>query len=187
MNGALGDFGYGLVLVNYGKVMVSLLTADGLVRPELAPPVVIGQVSGNLATNATGAAPTPASNATAPAGAPAVLPAAAPATGGVATHTAGTTVGGGTALTPGAAPPAASTTQINEQAEQIFEKVVLPLANPSSDPAGKFIEVAVACMLWLDNTGLKKPRPGSEVLQQFCKDTVRTGAEARRSGHSRRD
>jgi hypothetical protein len=39
MNGALGDFGYGLVLANYGRVMTALLTAEGLARPAFPPPL----------------------------------------------------------------------------------------------------------------------------------------------------
>jgi hypothetical protein len=54
MNGALGDFGYGLVLVNYGRVMVSLLTADGLAHPGLVKPVVIGSTPGNTTTSSKG-------------------------------------------------------------------------------------------------------------------------------------
>jgi hypothetical protein len=141
MNGALGDFGYGLVLVNYGRVMVSLLTADGLAHPPMMPPVVIGSMTGNLTTSAKGSANAPAT------GQNPALSATNEASGGAGASTPVST-------TPASASSPTSPGETNAQAESIFEKVVLPLANPAEDPAGKFLEVAVACMLWLDNTGL---------------------------------
>jgi hypothetical protein len=162
MNGALGDFGYGLVLVNYGRVMVSLLTADGLVRPQMMPPVVIGSVPGDVTTSikgsggASGEKPEESDGSTAT-----TVPAVAPA------HEATTGAGAQTAVAAidVSAPSAA---QLNDQAEHVFEQVVLPLADPTSDPAGKFIEVTVACMLWLDNTGLRRVKPDGDNLQKFC-------------------
>ncbi len=176
MNGALGDFGYGLVLVNYGKVMVSLLTADGLTHPALVPATVIGSTPGNTTQSAQGSGGTPVAASSggqnaAAGGAAAVAPAAGPAGG--ASHTASSGTGAATALPAGAASPVAATSQLNEQEQVVFENVVLPLANPTVDPAGKFIEVTVACMLWLDNTGLKKPQPGNDALQKFCGEIVR--------------
>jgi hypothetical protein len=32
MNGAIGDFGYSLILANYGRLMVALLSTEGLIR-----------------------------------------------------------------------------------------------------------------------------------------------------------
>jgi hypothetical protein len=164
MNGALGDFGYGLVLVNYGKVMVSLITAEGLARPPLAPPVVIGSAQGAVNTSAQGSGATPAPKAAAGG--------AAAGGGTAASHTASAGAGAGAAL-PAMAPvtPAAPGT-INEQTQLIFERVVLPLANASEDPVSKFMEVAVACMVWLDDTGIKKQQPGNDVMTKFCTDTV---------------
>ena len=159
MNGALGDFGYGLVLVNYGRVMVSLLTADGLAHPPMMPPVVIGSMTGNLTTSVKGSASAPASGQN-------------PALSG--TNEAS---GGAGATTPVTATPASNQAQpgpiSGDQSLQIFEKVVLPLANPSDDPAGKFLEVAVACLLWLDETGLKKAKTGSDALKGFCDEIAR--------------
>ena len=161
MNGALGDFGYGLVLVNYGRVMVSLLTADGLARPQLMSPVVIGSVPGDVTTSAKGAGGASGEKAgEAVEGAATAMPAIAP------NHEAATGAGAHTSVAAIAA--AAPASQINDQAARVFEAVVLPLANPTSDPAGKFIEVTVACMLWLDNTGLRKVKPDGDNLQRFC-------------------
>jgi hypothetical protein len=159
MNGALGDFGYGLVLVNYGRVMVSLLTADGLAHPPMMPPVVIGSMTGNLTTNVKGSANGPAT------GQNPALSATNEASGG-----AGATTPVSTTPPPNQTPPGPIS---GDQSLQIFEKVVLPLANPAEDPAGKFLEVAVACMLWLDNTGLKKAKTSSPDLQSFCGELVR--------------
>jgi hypothetical protein len=165
MNGALGDFGYGLVLVNYGRVMVSLLTADGLVRPPLVAPVVIGSLPGDLKTHATGSGGLPQAK---PAAAE-PMPAAAPS------HDASADVGAGAALPAGSAAGAAASGPISgDQAERIFENVVLPLANPSVDPAGKLIEVTVACMLWLDRTGLRAARSDADAsLQNLCEAVTR--------------
>ncbi len=160
MNGALGDFGYGLVLVNYGRVMVSLLTADGLVRPAMAPPVVIGSLIGELKTSVDGSASVPAT----PAGG-----AQDGAAGGSATNKATADAGANTGLPSATAPAAAAAGIDGEHAARIFENVVFPLANPTSDPAGKFIEVTVACMLWLDNTGLRHPKTnGNSAMQDLC-------------------
>ncbi len=161
MNGALGDFGYGLVLVNYGRVMVSLLTADGLAHPPMLPPVVIGSMTGTITTSAEGSANVPAKDGTE------TMPAAGPAT-----HAAAAGVGANAALASAPAPDKAPDGQISDQAESIFRNVVFPLANPTSDPAGKFMEVAVACMVWLDNSGLKKAKEGSDVLQDLCKSML---------------
>ncbi len=159
MNGALGDFGYGLVLVNYGKVMVSLITAEGLARPPLAPPVVIGSVQGTVTTSAEGTGSTPAATG---------------GTGGgtAASHKASAGTTAGAALPAMAAVTPAAPGTINEQTQLIFERVVLPLANASEDPVSKFMEVAVACMIWLDDTGVKKERSGNDVMTKFCIDTV---------------
>ena len=60
---------------------------------------------------------------------------------------------------------------------RIGKNVVLPLANPSGDPASKSIEVAVACMLWLDNTGVKKEVEGNESMKEFCTTVVKAAPE----------
>ena len=158
MNGALGDFGYGLVLVNYGRVMVSLLTADGLARPALVPPVVIGSLPGKVTTETkarAAAGDRPRRWQRDASGGPDRAPAKPPRC------RRQPPVGGSTVS-------AAVGRQLNDQAERIFEKVVLPLANPTQDPAGKFIEVTVACMLWLDSTGLKRTKSDSDDLRTVC-------------------
>jgi len=106
------------------------------------------------------------------------MPAAGPAGGG-ATHQAAANAGAGAAL-PGAssAAPAISGPISGEQAVRIFENVVLPLANPSADPAGKFIEVTVACMLWLDDTGLRTAKSdGNAALRDLCQAMVRNAPQ----------
>jgi hypothetical protein len=191
MNGALGDFGYGLVLVNYGRVMVSLLTADGLAHPQMMPPVVIGSLTGSPTTQESGSGGAPAPDKNPPAAAQKLLPAAAQNPPAAAQNpppaaqnppaaaqnaptpgqnpVAAADVGAHNAMPGGAAPTPATAGQLNDQAERIFENVVLPLANPTADPAGKFIEITVACMLWLDNTGLKRAKSNSEAsLEKFC-------------------
>ncbi|MFO1072942.1 MAG: hypothetical protein U1E17_09790 [Geminicoccaceae bacterium] len=172
MNGALGDFGYGLVLVNYGKLMVSLITAEGLARPPFAPSVTIGTIPGASSASvqgngAQGAAPKDNK------------PAAGGAQGGAG--------GEGAAASPAKATAQKDASQsvpaptpinwapvepINEHSEHIFKDVILPLANPTQDPVGKFIEVAVACMLWMDNSGAKKPPIDSGEMQKFCTLTL---------------
>ena len=175
MNGALGDFGYGLVLSNYGRVMTALLSAEGLTRPTLAPPVIIGSVSGPGSTNVN------QQGGSRPAGATAsgTTPAAGTADAGLGTVTGGsgsaaTTSGGGTALQAIGEPTNGSVTGINDQAAEVFEKVILPLASPSSTPDGSFVEAAVGCMLWRDRTGLKEGTlaPG-DPLAAMC-DTIMT-------------
>ncbi|MCB1885733.1 MAG: hypothetical protein KDG89_17385, partial [Geminicoccaceae bacterium] len=48
MNGAVGDFGYALILTNYGKTMAALLTIDGVTRPGFTGATVLtGTASGN--------------------------------------------------------------------------------------------------------------------------------------------
>jgi hypothetical protein len=46
MNGALGDFGYALVLTNYGRVMTALVTSEGLMQPRLTPSTVLTSTAG---------------------------------------------------------------------------------------------------------------------------------------------
>jgi hypothetical protein len=170
MNGALGDFGYGLVLVNYGRVMVALLTADGLAHPALAQPVVIGSTPGSVTTEAkssAGASDKKADSAAA-SNPTAVMPAAG-AAGGASDQHASTGAGAAT-IVPAAQVPTVTQWQLNDQAEHIFQSVVLPLANPTQDPAGKLLEVTVACMLWLDSTGLKRSNADSQDLRKICGD-----------------
>jgi hypothetical protein len=162
MNGALGDFGYGLVLVNYGRVMVALLTADGLVHPALVQPVVIGSTPGKVTTQAKAAEGKKDASASDATG---VAPAAGPAGDGSAE--ASTEADAATAVSAGSAPTPIKL-ELNDQAEHIFQSVVLPLANPTQDPTGKLLEVTVACMLWLDSTGLKRTDPRSSDLQTIC-------------------
>src|SRR3954452_23210652 len=173
MNGALGDFGYGLVLSNYGRVMTALLSAEGLTRPTLAPPVIIGSVSGPGSTHVN------QQGGSRPAGATAsgTTPAAGTADAGLGTVTGGfgsasTTGGGGTPLQAIGEPTNGSVTGINDQAAEVFEKVILPLASPSSTPDGSFVEAALGCMLWRDRTGLKEGtlRP-DDPLANMC-DTI---------------
>ena len=175
MNGALGDFGYGLVLSNYGRVMTALLSAEGLTRPALAPPVIIGSVSGPGSTNVN------QQGGSRPAGTTAsgTTPAAGTADTSLGTVTGGsgsaaTTSGGGTALQAIGEPTNGSVTGINDQAAEVFEKVILPLASPSSTPDGSFVEAAMGCMLWRDRTGLKEGTlaPG-DPLAAMC-DTIMT-------------
>jgi hypothetical protein len=175
MNGALGDFGYGLVLSNYGRVMTALLAAEGLTRPALAPPAIIGSVSGPGSTNVN------QQGGSRPVGATAsgTTPAAGTADAGLGTVTGGsgsaaTTSGGGTALQAIGEPTNGSVTGINDQAAEVFEKVILPLASPSSTPDGSFVEAAMGCMLWRDRTGLKEGTlaPG-DPLAAMC-DTIMT-------------
>ena len=175
MNGALGDFGYGLVLVNYGRVMVSLLTADGLAHPGLVQPVVIGSTPGNTTTSAKGSksgseTKSEGTEAATASDAAEIVPASAPATGNV-NHEASAGAGAATAVA-AASVPTLPQSQINDQAARIFENVVFKLANPMEDPGGKFMEVTVACMLWLDNTGVKKPKTDTDDLQDLCKAMV---------------
>jgi hypothetical protein len=165
MNGALGDFGYGLVLANYGRVMVALLTADGLVRPALVPPVVIGSVTGNVTTSAEGSASGMGAKKDG-------TKDAAPTDGNSPNHVAKGEATGGTELK-AADKQDSQPGQINgDQAVRIFENVVFPLANPTADPAGKFMEVAVACMIWLDNSGLKQVKLTDNPLQNSCAQIV---------------
>ena len=176
MNGALGDFGYGLVLVNYGKVMVSLLTADGLTHPALVPATVIGSTPGGTTQSAQGSGGTPVAASSggqnaAAGGAAAVAPAAEGPRAAPATRRRPAPA------RPRPCQPAPRRRGGDLAAQRAgaagLREVVLPLANPTDDPAGKFIEVAVACMLWLDNTGLKKPQPGNDALHKFCGEIVR--------------
>jgi hypothetical protein len=41
MNGAIGDFGYALILANYGRLMVALLTAEGMTRPQFTGATIL--------------------------------------------------------------------------------------------------------------------------------------------------
>jgi hypothetical protein len=49
MNGAIGDFGYSLILANYGRLMVALLSAEGLTRPQFTGATIL-----NSQANTTG-------------------------------------------------------------------------------------------------------------------------------------
>src|SRR4051794_39125087 len=175
MNGALGDFGYGLVLSNYGRVMTALLSAEGLTRPTLAPPVIIGSVSGPGSTNINQQGGSRPAGATA-SGTP---PAAGTSDAGLGTVTGGfgsaaTTSAGGTPVQGIGEPTNGSVTGINDQAAEVFEKVILPLASPSSTPDGSFVEAALGCMLWRDRTGLKEGTLGpGDPLAAMC-DTIMT-------------
>jgi hypothetical protein len=51
LNGAVGDFGYALILSNYGRLMVGLLVAEGITRPSFTGPSVLTSQA-----NATGGA-----------------------------------------------------------------------------------------------------------------------------------
>ena len=188
MNGALGDFGYGLVLVNYGRVMVSLLTADGLTHPALVQPVVIGSTPGAVTTQIKDGQSTPdkskdaadktqdAAKDVKTADDKKVIPAAAPAKDGGADREPATGADPAKPVTNPAAPGLAPG-QLNDQAQHVLENVVYKLANPTEDPGGKFIEVAVACMLWLDNTGLKKASADSAGLDKLCGSIVELAPE----------
>jgi hypothetical protein len=160
MNGALGDFGYGLVLVNYGRVMVALLTADGLAHPVLVPPVVIGSTPGKVTTEAKAAGGQKDAS-----GAGGVTPAAGPANDG--STEASTEADAATAVSGGSVPTPIKL-ELNDQAEHIFQTVVLPLVNPTQDPPGKLLEVTVACMLWLDSTGPRRTEARGGDLQRIC-------------------
>src|SRR5512144_2121030 len=56
MNGAVGDFGYALILSNYGRLMVALLAAEGVTRAPFTGPTVLTSRSdaGNGAGGANG-------------------------------------------------------------------------------------------------------------------------------------
>jgi hypothetical protein len=99
INGALGDFGYSLVLVNYGKLMVSLLAAEGLTRPGLVPPVVFGSTLGaeEMVRNVVAGSPPQSSSRNSGTGG-----GTGTSTGGTGTSTGGTgTSTGGTGTSTG--------------------------------------------------------------------------------------
>jgi hypothetical protein len=54
LNGAVGDFGYALILSNYGRLMVGLLVAEGITRPSFTGPTILtsqANASGGAANN----------------------------------------------------------------------------------------------------------------------------------------
>ena len=175
MNGALGDFGYGLVLSNYGRVITALLSAEGLTRPALAPPVIIGSVSGPGSTNVN-------------------------QQGG--SRPAGTTASGTTpSCRDGGHQPRhrdrrlqqrghhqrgrdrpAGDRRADERQRHGHQRPGRrglregdPAAcSPSSTPDGSFVEAALGCMLWRDRTGLKEGTFGpGDPLAAMC-DTIMT-------------
>jgi hypothetical protein len=61
MNGAIGDFGYALILANYGRLMVALLTAEGLTRPQFTGATILTSQANAAGGSADAANPQPAS------------------------------------------------------------------------------------------------------------------------------
>ena len=79
MNGAVGDFGYSLILANYGRLMVALLASEGITRPPFTPATVLGsQATGGAASPAGGQTPTPASTSASGTGTPGAAPGGSP-------------------------------------------------------------------------------------------------------------
>lgn len=55
LNGAVGDFGYALILSNYGRLMVGLLVAEGITRPSFTgPSILTSQANGSGGSAAQG-------------------------------------------------------------------------------------------------------------------------------------
>jgi hypothetical protein len=61
MNGAIGDFGYALILANYGRLMVALLTAEGLTRPQFTGATILTSEANAAGGSADNANPQPPS------------------------------------------------------------------------------------------------------------------------------
>jgi hypothetical protein len=61
MNGAIGDFGYSLILANYGRLMVALLTAEGLTRPQFTGATILTSQANAAGGSADKEKPQPAS------------------------------------------------------------------------------------------------------------------------------
>jgi hypothetical protein len=61
MNGAIGDFGYALFLANYGRLMVALLTAEGLTRPQFTGATILTSQANAAGGSADKEKPQPAS------------------------------------------------------------------------------------------------------------------------------
>ena len=62
LNETLDEFGYAVILANYGRLMGGLLMVEGLTRPQPTPPVIIGaSAAGTDGKSTTSSTATPAS------------------------------------------------------------------------------------------------------------------------------
>lgn len=167
MNGGIGDFGYALILTNYGKLMVSLLTAEGMTRPGFVPPIIIGTVPGESGGTTTQAS---SNSPSAPAGGEASVT----ATGGTGAGGAGSN-----AAVVGQVPATPGLPLDSGDFRLVFEKV-LAMANPAGDETGKTkaIEVMVSCFLMMDRSGVRPAlEVGNEGVREACSKLVNGAPE----------
>jgi hypothetical protein len=137
LNGAVGDFGYALILSNYGRLMVGLLVAEGLTRPSFTGPSVLTSQA-----NASGGSPPQ------------------PASGGSASQPVSASAQGGG--TPGSAQGGGSMSD-GDLVEVV--DMVRRLADPHADPGpATAADVALACLIWAEKSPLRSPKGGQDDL-----------------------
>jgi hypothetical protein len=138
MNGAIGDFGYALVLANYGRLMVALLTAEGLTQPGYNGPIAVSAFI-------------PPATVSAKPGEATVTPAA----GGQANADTSPAAG---------APGSGAATEV----ATIMERVVKSLADPNATPDRAVLDMVVACAMWREDSPMRSPRGRTVVMQRMC-------------------
>ncbi len=159
MNGALGDFGYGLVLVNYGQGH-GVLVSRRRPRPSVddAAAWVLGSMTGNLTTSVRAGERARER--------PRTRRSAEPTNGRHRRHDPGD---GDACIEPGLSRGRSAATSPCKFSRRSSSR--LPIRRMTL--RASFLEVAVACLLWLDETGLKKTKTGSDALKGFCDEIAR--------------
>ena len=152
MNGAVGDFGYALILSNYGRLMVALLAAEGVTRAPFTGPTVLGSRSdaGNGAGDANGTSDGSARGSGGSAGSAGARRASAGGSG-----TPGASEGGG-----------------NWPSDTSINRILNTVDELAGSQASKDSDILVACLMWSDRSSFRSDGVEGSSLDAFCREVI---------------